>query len=63
MPKSNNFADRVKISLDKLKPGPEQIYNIHNNLRRMINQFDSPGPEMAHNFMNRMKWTKFRARH
>jgi len=48
MAKSNNFAEMVKSSLDKLKPAPEQIYNIHNSLRRMTNQFDSPGPEMEH---------------
>jgi len=51
-PKKNakEFADEVsakmKAQLEKFRFEPTQIADIHNNLRRMTNQFDTPGPEM-----------------
>ena len=44
------FADEIsakmKAQLEKFKFEPTQVADIHNNLRRMTNQFDTPGPEM-----------------
>lgn len=44
------FADEVtakmKVQLEKLRFEPNQIADIHQNIRRMTNQFDIPGPEM-----------------
>ena len=44
------FADEVtakmKVQLEKLRFEPTQIGDIHQNIRRMTNQFDIPGPEM-----------------
>lgn len=53
---TREFADEIsakmKAQLEKLKFEPTQITDIHNNLRRMTNQFDTPGPEMrkVHDF-------------
>ena len=47
---TREFADEVsakmKAQLEKWKFEPTQIADIHSNLRRMTNQFDTPGPEM-----------------
>jgi len=47
---TREFADEIsakmKAQLEKLKFEPTQIADIHNNLRRMTNQFDTPGPDM-----------------
>jgi len=51
-PKKNakEFADEVsakmRAQLEKFRFEPTQIADIHSNLRRMTNQFDTPGPEM-----------------
>jgi acetyl esterase len=53
---TREFADEIsakmKAQLEKLRFEPTQIADIHNNLRRMTNQFDTPGPEMrkVHDF-------------
>lgn len=53
---TREFADEIsakmKAQLEKWKFEPTQIADIHNNLRRMTNQFDTPGPEMrkVHDF-------------
>ncbi len=48
--KPKEFADEVtakmKMQLEKLRIEPAQISEIHQNIRRMTNQFDTPGPEM-----------------
>ncbi len=47
---TREFADEVtakmKAQLEKFRFEPTQIADIHSNLRRMTNQFDTPGPEM-----------------
>lgn len=40
------ITEELKASLEKLKPKADQIYTIHNNMRRLTNQFDTPGPDM-----------------
>jgi acetyl esterase len=40
------FADNLREKLDRLKFDPDKIYTIHNNIRRLTNQFDHPGPKM-----------------
>ncbi|RKQ68824.1 acetyl esterase [Litorimonas taeanensis] len=40
------FAENLREKLDRLKFDPDRIYAIHNNLRRLTNQFDHPGPKM-----------------
>jgi len=53
---TREFADEIsakmKAQLEKFKFEPNQIADIHNNLRRMTNQFDTPGPDMrkVHDF-------------
>ena len=42
---ANEFAATMRAHVDRLKH-PDTVYTIHNNIRRMSNQFDSPGPEM-----------------
>ena len=46
-----SFADDLqtqweKIKWDKLKFKPDQIYTVHNKIRKLTNRFDAPGPEM-----------------
>ena len=41
-----DFADELRAQFDALKFKPDQIYTIHNNIRRLTNQFDLAGPEM-----------------
>ena len=43
---AEELADKFLLQMDRLKPAPDQVYQIHNNIRRMTNQFDAPGPEM-----------------
>ncbi len=47
---TREFADEInakmKAQLEKWKFEPTQIADVHSNLRRMTNQFDTPGPEM-----------------
>lgn len=43
-----DMADELRAQLERLKPKPDQVYTIHHNIRRLTNQFDSPGPEMKH---------------
>jgi acetyl esterase len=47
---TREFADEIsakmKAQLEKFRFEPNQIADIHSNLRRMTNQFDTPGPEM-----------------
>lgn len=40
------FASTMRGQVERLKPAPDQIYTIHNSIRRMSNQFDAPGPDM-----------------
>jgi len=53
---TREFADEVtakmKAQLEKFKFEPTQVADIHSNIRRMTNQFDTPGPEMrkTHDF-------------
>ena len=44
--KVDEMTAKMKARLEKLKFEPDQIADIHNNIRRMINQFDTPGPDM-----------------
>ncbi len=48
MKKPRDIAEDLRAQLERMKPKPDQVYTIHNNIRRLTNQFDSPGPEMAH---------------
>ena len=41
-----DITEELRAALEKLKPKPDQIYTIHNNMRRLTNQFDTPGPDM-----------------
>lgn len=43
---AEEMGEKFRVQMEKLKPEPDQIYQIHNNMRRMTNQFDTPGPEM-----------------
>jgi len=43
---AEELADKFREQMGRLKPGPDQVYQIHHNIRRMTNQFDTPGPEM-----------------
>jgi len=43
---AEDMADRLRLQMEKLKPEAEQVYQIHHNIRRMTNQFDTPGPDM-----------------
>ncbi len=43
---AEEIADKLRLQMDKLKPAPDQIYQIHHNIRRMTNQFDTAGPDM-----------------
>ena len=40
------FLAEMREQVERLKPAPDSIYAIHNSIRRMTNQFDTPGPEM-----------------
>ncbi len=40
------FADNFRERFERLKFDPDKIYSIHNNIRRLTNQFDHPGPKM-----------------
>jgi len=40
------FADNIRERFEKLKFDPDTVYTIHNNIRRLTNQFDHPGPKM-----------------
>jgi acetyl esterase len=40
------FTASMKERVERLKD-PETVYTIHNNIRRMTNQFDMPGPDMG----------------
>ncbi|MGJ8563176.1 MAG: alpha/beta hydrolase [Alphaproteobacteria bacterium] len=48
MRKPKDIADDLMAQLERLKPRPDQVETIHYNIRRLTNQFDSPGPEMEH---------------
>lgn len=41
-----SLMDEFRQQMERLKPNPDQIYTLHNNIRRLTNQFDAPGPEM-----------------
>ncbi len=43
---AEDIADKFRLQMERLRLAPDQIYQIHNNIRRMTNQFDTPGPEM-----------------
>lgn len=43
---AQRIADDLGAQLEKLKPSPQTVTNVHNNFRRFTNQFDLPGPEM-----------------
>lgn len=40
------FFEALSERAQQLKPDPNQIYEIHHNIRRMTNQFDQVGPDM-----------------
>ncbi|MGB0907651.1 MAG: alpha/beta hydrolase [Maricaulaceae bacterium] len=40
------FFEAMSERAQRLKPDPDQIFEIHHNIRRMTNQFDQEGPEM-----------------
>nr|AID57567.1 alpha/beta hydrolase [uncultured bacterium]AID57602.1 alpha/beta hydrolase [uncultured bacterium] len=42
---ANEFAATMRGHMDRLKH-PDTVYTVHNNIRRMTNQFDLPGPIM-----------------
>ena len=42
---ANEFGATMRVHMDRLKH-PDTVYTVHNNIRRMSNQFDAPGPEM-----------------
>lgn len=48
MRKPKDIAEELLSQLENMKPKADQVYTIHNNIRRLTNQFDSPGPEMEH---------------
>lgn len=43
---TKDFAENLRERFEKLKFDPDKIYTIHNNIRRLTNQFDHPGPKM-----------------
>lgn len=43
---TKKIADDLLHRFDQMKPKADQVYAIHHNIRRMTNQFDSPGPDM-----------------
>jgi len=44
--KPKEFAENFREKFEQLKFDPDKISTIHNNIRRMTNQFDHPGPKM-----------------
>lgn len=46
MKSPRDIADDLRAQLERIKPKPDQVHTIHSNIRRLTNQFDSPGPEM-----------------
>ena len=46
MKSPRDIADDLRAQLERIKPRPDQVHTIHSNIRRLTNQFDSPGPEM-----------------
>lgn len=47
MKKPREIAEDLRAQFERMKPAPDQIYTIHNNIRKMTRQFDEPGPAMA----------------
>lgn len=45
---AEEIAEKMRLQMEKLRPAPDQIYQIHSSIRRMTNQFDMPGPDMRH---------------
>jgi len=43
---AEEVSERLRAQWEKMKPEPDQVYQIHHNIRRMTNQFDTPGPDM-----------------
>ncbi len=43
---ADEMSEKMRAQLEKFRFDPDQIADIHNNLRRMTNQFDTPGPDM-----------------
>jgi acetyl esterase len=43
---AEDMAEKLRAQMERMKPEPDQIYQIHHNMRRMTNQFDAPGPDM-----------------
>ncbi|WP_371395607.1 alpha/beta hydrolase [Fretibacter rubidus] len=46
MQPAKEFMSAMREQVERMKPTPDSIYAIHNSMRRMTNQFDTPGPEM-----------------
>lgn len=44
--KMDDMTAKVKAQIEKFKFEPKNIADIHQNIRRMTNQFDTPGPNM-----------------
>lgn len=42
----SEFVNAMKDQVERLKPDADQVYAIHSSIRRMTNQFDTPGPDM-----------------
>lgn len=43
---TKKIADDLFQKFEQMKPKADQVYAIHNNIRRMTNQFDAVGPDM-----------------
>ncbi len=41
-----SLRDDLRAQMEKLKIRPDQVYAIHNKIRRLTNRFDMPGPDM-----------------
>ena len=48
---AEDMSERMRVQMEKFRPAPEKVYQIHHNIRRMTNQFDVPGPDM-HKVLN-----------
>ncbi len=46
MSTTRKIADELFAQMERLKPSAEQFDNMHQKFRRVINQFDHPGPRM-----------------
>ncbi len=43
---AEDMGEKLRSQMEKLKPEPDAFLNAHNNVLRVTNQFEMPGPDM-----------------